>query len=83
MGCGVYAGPRGAVAATGIGEEIVRRFLSKTVYAWLEDGMTAEAAAARAVALFPQEIDVGVLVVGETDHAIAANRDMASAAISA
>lgn len=24
MGCGVYAGPRGAVAATGIGEEIVR-----------------------------------------------------------
>lgn len=82
MGCGVYAGPRGAVAATGIGEEIVRRFLSKTVYDWLEDGMTAEAAAARGVALFPTEIDVGLLVIGENDHAIAANRDMASAALS-
>jgi len=81
LGCGVYAGPRGAVAATGIGEEIVRRFLSKTVYDWLADGMTAQAAADRAVALFPNEVDVGLLVVGETDHAVAANRDMASAAL--
>lgn len=79
MGCGVYAGPKGAVAATGIGEEIVRRFLSRTVYEWLEDGMPAEVAAARGVALYPKEIDIGLLVVGETDHAIAANRDMASA----
>ena len=81
MGCGVYAGPRGAVAATGIGEEIVRRFLSRTVYDWLENGMTAEAAAARGVALFPNEVDVGLLVIGENDHAIAANRDMASASL--
>lgn len=81
MGCGVYAGPKGAVAATGIGEEIVRRFLSKTVYDWLADGMTAQAAAARAVGLFPNEVDVGLLVVGEGDHAIAANRDMAAFAL--
>ena len=82
MGCGVYAGPYGAVAATGIGEEIVRRFLSKTVYEWLADGMTAQAAAERGVALFPQAIDVGLLVIGADDHAIAANRDMAAAALS-
>jgi L-asparaginase/beta-aspartyl-peptidase (threonine type) len=81
MGCGVYAGPKGAVAATGIGEEIVRRFLSKTVYDWLADGMPAQIAAERGVALFPQEIDVGLLVIGEEDHAIAANRDMARAAL--
>lgn len=81
MGCGVYAGPKGAVAATGIGEEIVRRFLSKTVYDWLADGMPAQIAAERGVAMFPQAIDVGLLVIGETDHAIAANRDMASAAL--
>lgn len=81
MGCGVYAGPKGAVAATGIGEDIVRRFLSKTVYDWLADGMPAELAAARGVAMYPKEIDIGLLVVGETDHAIAANRDMASAAL--
>lgn len=81
MGCGVYAGPKGAVAATGIGEEIVRRFLSRTVYEWLAQGMSATEAAERGVALFPQAIDVGLLVIGETDHAIRANRDMASAAL--
>ena len=43
--------------------------------------MTAEAAAARGVALFPNEVDVGLLVIGENDHAIAANRDMASASL--
>ena len=42
----------------------------------------AEIAAARGVAMYPHEIDIGLLVVGETDHAIAANRDMASAALS-
>lgn len=78
MGCGVYAGPKGAVAATGIGEEIVRRFLSRTVYEWLADGMPADLAAARAVALYPEAVDIGLLVVSETDHAVAANRDMAS-----
>jgi L-asparaginase/beta-aspartyl-peptidase (threonine type) len=83
MGCGVYAGPHGAVAATGVGEEIVRRFLSKTVYDWLASGLTPEAAADRAVAMFPTEIDVGLLVVGRTGHAIRANRDMASAALTA
>lgn len=81
MGCGVYAGPHGAVAATGIGEEIVRRFLSKTVYDWLTNGMSAQAAAERGVSLFPREVDVGLLVIGENDHAIAANRDMASTAL--
>ena len=82
MGCGVYAGPRGAVAAAGIGEEIGRRFLAKTGYDWLADGMTAKVAAERGVALFPQAIDVGLLVIGEDDHAIAANRDMAAASVS-
>lgn len=81
MGCGVYAGPHGAVAATGVGEEIVRRFLSKTVYEWLAAGVAPEAAAERGIALFPREIDVGLLVLGRTGHAIRANRDMASAAV--
>lgn len=80
MGCGVFAGPHGAVAATGVGEEIVRRFLAKTVYDWLAQGLSAKEAGERGVALFPVEIDVGLLVVGAQDHAIVANRDMAAAA---
>lgn len=79
MGCGVYAGPHGAVAATGVGEEIVRRFVSKTIYDWLAEGLPPARAAKRAVALFPDVVDVGVLVVGKTGQAIASNRNMASA----
>jgi len=78
MGSGVYAGPHGAVAATGVGEEIVRRFLSKTVYDWLAEGVAPSRAAHRAVELFPEVVDVGVLVVSKDGQAIAANRSMAS-----
>lgn len=79
MGCGVYAGPLGAVATTGVGEEIVRRFLAKTVYDWLAEGLAPARAAQRGVAMFPDIVDVGILVVGKEGHAVASNRDMASA----
>jgi isoaspartyl peptidase/L-asparaginase-like protein (Ntn-hydrolase superfamily) len=79
MGAGVFAGPHGAVAATGVGEEIARRFLAKTVYDWLADGVPPARAAHRAIALFPEVIDAGVLVVGKDGEAVSANRNMASA----
>lgn len=81
LGCGVYAGPHGAVAATGVGEEIVRRFLSKTVYDWLADGISPARAAQRAVAMFPDVVDVGILVVGKNGQTVASNRKMASAQV--
>jgi isoaspartyl peptidase/L-asparaginase-like protein (Ntn-hydrolase superfamily) len=81
MGAGVYAGPHGAVCATGVGEDIVRNFLSKTIYDWLAEGLPPQRAAQRAVALFPDVIDVGVLVIGKEGHAVASNRDMAHAAL--
>jgi isoaspartyl peptidase/L-asparaginase-like protein (Ntn-hydrolase superfamily) len=81
IGCGVFAGPAGAVAATGVGEAIARRVLCKTVYDWLEAGTPATEAAKRAVALFDAAIDIGILVAGATDHAIDSNRSMASAAL--
>ena len=81
MGCGVYAGPAGAVAATGVGEEIVRRFLAKTVYDWLEEGIPAARAAQRGIAKFPEIVDVGLLVASREGQAIASNRNMASALI--
>ena len=79
MGAGVYAGPHGAVAATGVGEEIVRRFLAKTVHDWLAEDIAPARAAQRAIAMFPDVIDVGILVVGKNGQAVAANRNMASA----
>ena len=78
IGCGLYAGPFGAVTATGVGEEIVRRFLSKRVYDWMEAGVPADEAAARGIALFPEEFGVGVIAVGRDSHGIASNRDMPS-----
>ncbi|WP_437641217.1 isoaspartyl peptidase/L-asparaginase [Sorangium sp. So ce854] len=79
MGAGVYAGPHGAVAATGVGEEIARRLLARTIYDWLADGVAPARAAQRGVAMFPDVIAIGVLVVGRTGQAIAANRNMPSA----
>jgi isoaspartyl peptidase/L-asparaginase-like protein (Ntn-hydrolase superfamily) len=79
MGAGVYAGPHGAVAATGVGEEIARRFLAKTVYDWLADDVPPARAAQRAIAMFPDVIDAGLLVAGRDGQAVAANRNMASA----
>jgi L-asparaginase / beta-aspartyl-peptidase len=81
IGCGLYAGPFGAVTATGIGEEIVKRFLSKTVYDWLVQGVTPQEACDRGVALFPKEIGVGVLAVGKIGMGKASNRDMPAAAL--
>lgn len=78
VGAGFYAGPAGAVACTGIGEEIVRRFAAKIVYDLLADGVSAADAARRGVASFPANVDAGILVVGAEDHAVVSNRDMAS-----
>ena len=76
IGCGLYAGPHGAVTATGVGEEIVRRFLSKTVYDWIATGVPAQVACELGIALFPHETGVGILAVSATGHGVASNREM-------
>lgn len=81
IGCGLFAGPCGAVAATGVGEEIARRVLCKAVYDRLAEGMGSLEAARRAVAAFDPAIDVGLLVASPSELAIAANRDMACACL--
>jgi L-asparaginase/beta-aspartyl-peptidase (threonine type) len=44
IGAGLYAGPHGAVAATGDGEEIMRRVLAKCVYDRIVSGVPAQRA---------------------------------------
>ncbi|WEF34452.1 isoaspartyl peptidase/L-asparaginase [Pseudoduganella chitinolytica] len=82
IGSGFYAGEQGAVAVTGIGEHIVRRLLAHTVYQWIADGMPAQEAADKGVALFPDEIDVGIIVLGRRDAGSASNREMPFAQMS-
>ncbi len=78
-GCGFWAGPAGAVAATGVGEEIIRSLLARTVYDILSLGRSPLEAARAGVAIVPQGIAVGVLAVSAEGLAWCANREMSTA----
>lgn len=77
VGSGLYAGPHGAVTATGIGEEIMTRVLSKSVYDWIAEGRSPQNAADRGLALFPRSVNVGLIAVGDRGWGEACDRDMA------
>ena len=77
LGSGIYAGPYGAVCATGIGEEIMKRVLSKYVYDQMASGRSPQKAAERGLALFPRDVSVGVIVVGLRGWGEACDADMA------
>jgi len=79
IGCGLYAGPKGAVTATGIGEEITKRLLSREVYEKIASGWTAQKASEWGVKLFPKDIPIGVIAVSRNNYGIAANQSMANA----
>jgi L-asparaginase/beta-aspartyl-peptidase (threonine type) len=81
VGSGFYAGPVGAVAATGIGEQIVRHLLARTVYGWIEDGMPLERALERGVGLFDPRVPIGLIAVSRTEAAVRSNQDMPHARI--
>ena len=75
--CGCYAGPAGAVACTGFGEEIIRHAMARAVYDLMAGGLSARAAVARGCALFPQEYSLGLIAVGRDGWGVGANREMA------
>ncbi len=77
IGCGFYAGPACAVAATGIGEEIIRRMLAKTVYDHVLSGEQMVNACQKGVCLFPREFAVGVIGISKQGYAVESNREMA------
>ena len=83
IGCGFYAGPAGAVAATGVGEYIVRSLLSLTVYRWIESGVSLGEALDSGLALIPKGISIGLIAITHTQTGIAARTSMAAAALSA
>jgi L-asparaginase / beta-aspartyl-peptidase len=63
VGNGFYAGPHGAIAATGVGEYIIRHMLAREVYQWIADGMPLEQALQRGVDLFGNDVDIGLIGV--------------------
>jgi L-asparaginase/beta-aspartyl-peptidase (threonine type) len=76
IGTGLYAGPHGAVVATGDGEEIMRRILAKQVYDWIANGVSAQAAVEQGIALVSDAFTVGMTAVSRFDEGVADNRTM-------
>ncbi|HZQ62179.1 MAG TPA: isoaspartyl peptidase/L-asparaginase [Casimicrobiaceae bacterium] len=79
VGCGFYAGARGAFAITGIGERIVRAQLAFRLHQWLEQDVALVEAMQRGLALFDASIAVGMIGIDAHGGAVCANRDMAFA----
>lgn len=76
VGSGYYAGPHGAIAATGVGEHIIRHMLAREVYQWIAEGMLLERALQRGVDLIDKDVDIGLIGVTRTAQGACSNRDM-------
>ena len=81
IGCGFYAAPLGAIAATGTGEHIMRHLLAREVYQWIAEGMALQQALQRGVDLFDPAIPIGLIGITRDATAVCANRDMAHAVL--
>ncbi len=77
IGCGIFAGRKGAVAATGIGEEIIRKVLARTVYGDLEEGMHPQQAVEKGIGLYERSVSVGLIAISAKGTGEAATGEMA------
>jgi beta-aspartyl-peptidase (threonine type) len=77
IGAGIYAGPAGAVTATGIGEEIIRAVLAKDVYDRIAAGTAAQEACEDGVRRFDARLPVGLIAVSGAESGAASNTRMA------
>ena len=75
-GCGLFCGPSGAVACTGDGEFIALKLLAKEVYTWLENSMNPDEAAHKAITLFDQSVDIGLIILTRNGFASNARNGM-------
>ncbi len=76
LGAGLYAGPHGAAAATGLGERILDAGLTREAHRWMSEGATPETAAQMAVAKLAARSSIGIVVIGQTSMAAGASRAM-------
>jgi isoaspartyl peptidase/L-asparaginase-like protein (Ntn-hydrolase superfamily) len=81
LGAGCFAGTRGAVCATGDGEEIVRASVCRRVYEWIEKGDPVAVSVERGLDLLPEGSNLGLLALGRDEAVAGARTSMAWAAI--
>ncbi len=77
IGCGLYTGPHGAVAATGNGEAIAMNLTAFRAYQMLEKGMQSRVVLNEVVSWFDNIQDIGLLLVTRNDYSAGSNRSMA------
>ena len=77
IGCGLYAGPEGAVAATGDGEAIAMQVTALRAYQLIEQGMDPKAIVPRVTGWFKETTAFGLIVVSKKGFAGGSNRGMA------
>jgi beta-aspartyl-peptidase (threonine type) len=78
IGCGFYAGFSCAIAATGMGEEIIKRMLAKTVYDMISRGEDIKKACKKGISMFPPEIKIGIIAISKEGFTVASNTEMAN-----
>ena len=78
IGCGLYAGAHGAVAATGKGEAITLNLTAFRAHQLLAHGISPESVVATVISWFKDSEDIGLLVVSRNGHATGSNRPMAA-----
>ncbi|MCG2826914.1 MAG: isoaspartyl peptidase/L-asparaginase [Thermoplasmatales archaeon] len=75
IGCGIYASRHGAVCATGVGEEIIRNVLAKSVYDRIEE-IGSQKACEWGVALL-KGFPTGLIAVSKDDYGMSCSENMA------
>jgi len=76
-GCGLFCGPVGAVACTGDGEYIALKIMAREIYGLLERNMSPSEAAQKAMTLFDDSVDVGLIILTKNGFASNARNGMA------
>lgn len=74
IGAGLYAGVRGAVTATGVGEEVIRCVLSKYVYDKIGKGV--QKAVEEGINIYPQHLPIGLIAISKRGIGIASTHNM-------
>ena len=81
IGCGFYAGPEASVACTGIGEEIIKKMLAKSVHDSIAQGTTVKESCTNGLRPFPGTVPTGIIAIAKTGCAVISNRPMAHYAL--
>lgn len=77
LGAAVFAGPSGAVALSGRGEDILRAQFARRIYERLDAGDGEDAAAAWALDLVGDDEAIAIVIVGRKGHRLDVTRPVA------